>query len=245
MSDYILLAAQGLSPAQAAITQALEDYPKSSTSWMKDYDWTWPKSIPLDQIDFSDKAQWDAQPDDVQSFKKKITKGKQKPAILVKPKGKSKYMIADGHHRALACQELNRPLLAWTCNVPAGTGGWTKMHDAEVRNLKASNLSDLEVILLAADSMAKASSPQILGPKPLWKKKGFKLPDYIEHVAHALIAHGHSESEAIAIAVNVVKGWAAGKPMGGEKRVHNDTKAAAAKAVAEWTALKAAAHGSK
>jgi uncharacterized protein YdaT len=66
-----------------------------------------------------------------------------------------------------------------------------------------------------------------------------------EHIANALISHGHSESEAIAIAVNVVKGWAAGKPMGGEKKIHPDTQAAAKKALAEWSALKSAAHGGK
>ena len=108
--------------------------------------------------------------------------------------------------------------------------------------------SDLEKILLAADSMQKASTVQQVGPKPLWKKtnpKPWHLPPYIEHVANALIKHGHSEQEAIAMAVGIVRAWSQHKPEGGEKKLHNDTQAAAAKAIAEWESLKAKAKGSK
>jgi hypothetical protein len=103
-------------------------------------------------------------------------------------------------------------------------------------------------ILLAVDSMAKANTPQPVGPKPLWKKtkpKPWHLPFYIEHVANALIKHGHSEQEAIAMAVGIVRAWSKHKPEGGEKTLHSDTQAAAAKAIAEWEATKAAAHGGK
>jgi hypothetical protein len=106
-------------------------------------------------------------------------------------------------------------------------------------------MSDLDVILLAADSMAKASTPEPFSANPLWKTKPLHLPFYIQHIAHAMQSHGHSESEAIALAVGIAKGWAAGKPMGGEKKVHPDTQAAAAKAVAEWNADKASTKGGK
>jgi hypothetical protein len=109
-------------------------------------------------------------------------------------------------------------------------------------------MSDLDKVLLAADSMAKADTAEPVGPKPLWKKtkpSPWHLPFYIQHVANALIKHGHSESEAIAMAVGIVRAWASKKPEGGEKTLHGDTQAAAAKAIAEWDALKSAAHGSK
>lgn len=78
----------------------------------------------------------------------------------------------------------------------------------------------------------------------LFHVKGLQLPAYIQNVAHAFRRKGVPESEAIARAVGVVKDWAAGRAPGGGK-VHPDVQAAAAKAVAEWEAAKAAAHGSK
>ena len=60
-------------------------------------------------------------------------------------------------------------------------------------------------------------------------------------MAHALQRSGKTESEAIQIAVGVVKRWAAGIGAKG-KRVHPDVQAAAARAVVEWEAAKARAH---
>lgn len=61
-----------------------------------------------------------------------------------------------------------------------------------------------------------------------------QLPAYIQNIRNALIRNGKDESSATAIAVGTVKRWAAG---GGG--VHAEVRAAAAKAVAEWEALKA------
>jgi uncharacterized protein len=77
----------------------------------------------------------------------------------------------------------------------------------------------------------------------LFHVKGLQLPAYIQNVAHAFRRKGLSESEAIQRAVGVVKDWAAGRAPGGG-HVHPDVQAAAAKAVAEWEAAKAAAHAS-
>ncbi|HEX7992848.1 MAG TPA: HK97 family phage prohead protease, partial [Streptosporangiaceae bacterium] len=76
----------------------------------------------------------------------------------------------------------------------------------------------------------------------LFHVKGLQLPAYIQNVAHAFRRKGLSESQAIQRAIGVVKDWAAGRAPGGG-HVHPDVKAAAAKAVAEWEAAKAAAHG--
>jgi SPP1 gp7 family putative phage head morphogenesis protein len=75
-----------------------------------------------------------------------------------------------------------------------------------------------------------------LGTHGLWGDKARQLPAYIQNVAHALERAGHPESEAIEIAIGVVKDWAAGKG-----KVSAVVQAAAAKAIAEWEALKAAA----
>jgi hypothetical protein len=83
----------------------------------------------------------------------------------------------------------------------------------------------------------------------LWKVKMLELPAYIQHIAHALLRGGRAadESQAIQMAVGIVKKWAAGIPTGGgatHKHVHPDVQAAAAKAVAEWEAKRAIAHAS-
>lgn len=78
----------------------------------------------------------------------------------------------------------------------------------------------------------------------LWKHKGWQLPAYIQHVANELIKSGHDESRAIEMAVGIVKNWAHGHDGKGHP-VHPDTQAAAAKAIAEWDALKAKASGGR
>ena len=78
----------------------------------------------------------------------------------------------------------------------------------------------------------------------LFHVKGLQLPAYIQNVAHAFRRKGLSESEAIQRAIGVVKDWAAGRAPGGG-HVHPDVQAAAVKAVAEWEAAKAAAHGKR
>lgn len=252
MSDLDIIelaAAAALTPTQAVKLQTLEDYPSSAISWMKNLDWQWPHAVPLEDIDFSNKDGWNAQAnqDKIKVFKKKITKGTLKPAILVRPKGSDKYIVVDGHHRALTCMELNRPLMAWTADAPVRKGPWDIMHDSQKHgsSIKASQ-DDLEYILRLnreGTSLQKASTVEPVGPKPLWKKtkpKPWHLPAYIEHIANALIKNGHSESQAIQIAVGVVKRWASG---GG--KVDANTRAAAQKALGEWNAEKAAAHGSK
>lgn len=77
----------------------------------------------------------------------------------------------------------------------------------------------------------------------LWHHKGMQLPAYIQHVANRLRAQGHPESQAVHMAVGIVQNWAAGHDGHGNS-VHPDVQTAAAKAVAEWEALKAAAHAS-
>jgi HK97 family phage portal protein len=76
-----------------------------------------------------------------------------------------------------------------------------------------------------------------LGTGKNWVSGVGGLPAFIRAIAHALIRSGHGESEAIQLAVGVVKRWAAG---GGD--VTAKTRAKAAAAVAEWDAKKLASH---
>lgn len=81
------------------------------------------------------------------------------------------------------------------------------------------------------------------GGPGLWHT-GKQLPAYIQNVARAFRRKGVPESQAIERAVGVVRDWASGRAPNGGK-VHPDVQAAAAKAIAEWEALKAGTGGGK
>lgn len=89
-----------------------------------------------------------------------------------------------------------------------------------------------------------SSTPAPLGNRGLWHTPDKhapakqKLPNYIEHIAQALIRNGTGESQAIATAISAVKRWAKGKG-----RVHPEVQAASQAALAEWEKLKASHHG--
>ena len=89
--------------------------------------------------------------------------------------------------------------------------------------------SDRDMILaLAGCSLAKTPG------KDNWVDHAGGLPNYICRIAKHIKESGKSTSTAIAMAISTVKRWAAG----GDD-VKPDTQAKAAKAVAEWEAMKA------
>jgi hypothetical protein len=131
--------------ADEVYAQLSKKFPPKSIAWVHDAQWEGPHRVPLGQVDFSNRDSWDAQPGDkkVRKFRKKITKkekaGKDpKPAILVSRPGKpDPQVIADGHHRAIAEEELEAEdpgregLYAWTAHVPEDEGPWDHMHSAQ------------------------------------------------------------------------------------------------------------------
>lgn len=77
-------------------------------------------------------------------------------------------------------------------------------------------------------------------PKKNWVERAGGLPKYIRMVAHALIRAGKSRSQAIQMAIGIVRNWAQGKG-----NVSAKVRAAAAKAIAEYEAKAAGSHVSK
>jgi hypothetical protein len=71
-------------------------------------------------------------------------------------------------------------------------------------------------------------------PNSNWVEDNGGLPPYVRKLARGIMKSGKSKSQAIAIAISRIKAWAAG----GDD-VDADTRAKAADAVAQWTALKA------
>jgi hypothetical protein len=92
----------------------------------------------------------------------------------------------------------------------------------------------IDAVLAKYDTSSLATAP---GKDDNWiERAGGDLPSFVRAIAHALIRQGRPKSQAIAIAIGTIKRWAAG---GGD--VTAQTRAKAAKAVAEWEALKAKA----
>ena len=83
-------------------------------------------------------------------------------------------------------------------------------------------------------SASKAGCSLDSSPGKNWVERSGGLPNYICKIAKAVMRSGKSKSAAIAIAISRVKKWAAG----GDD-VDADTRAKAAKAFAQWEALKA------
>lgn len=88
----------------------------------------------------------------------------------------------------------------------------------------------------ATDGEAKGSSASLdRSPRKNWVEKAGDLPAYIREIARSIHEkRGMPLEQAIPIAIATVKKWAAGGDT-----VNPDTRAKAAKAVAQWEALKA------
>lgn len=95
---------------------------------------------------------------------------------------------------------------------------------------------------MSAQTARLAATPSPWGSPSgpgLWGHKGWKLPNYVEQVSKGIMKSGRAatESEAIHMALGVLARWARG---GG--KVSPEVQAAAAKAIAEFQALRAKSH---
>ena len=113
----------------------LEDsFPEEALEWINDAHWIGPVQVPLDRVNFEAKDSWQAshEPELVKSKIRKIKKGKRKPVILVAAPKNTKYIIVDGHHRALAYEKLNMPMTAFIGKVHHEKGDWDTMHSKQL-----------------------------------------------------------------------------------------------------------------
>lgn len=93
---------------------------------------------------------------------------------------------------------------------------------------------DFDTIRLTMVELTTSSASLDRSPKKNWVENAGNLPPYVRKLARAIEKDGHDLSSAIAIAIGRIKNWAKG---GGD--VDADTQAKAAKALSQWTALKA------
>ena len=105
---------------------------------------------------------------------------------------------------------------------------------------KRINLTNDDVALIVELSRRHSLETKPGGPDNWVEAVGGEIPDYISQIALALIRSGKTKSQAISIAISRCKAWAAGGD-----GVNADTRAKAAKAIAEWNALRAKAAAKK
>jgi hypothetical protein len=106
--------------------------------------------------------------------------------------------------------------------------------EALIERAHAIYLSHTTPITKSAETGELSTTHRPLGTHGLWGDRTAQLPAYIQNIAHSLMRDGHSESEAIELAIGAVRRWAAGG-----KHVTPEVRAAAASALAEWEKLKA------
>ncbi len=115
------------------VKQLAKDYPLNSLNWVKEIKWDGPEKVNIEDVDYSNYKNWQAshEPKKVKKFEKKISNGKMKPVILVKTPRNKKYIVIDGHHRALAYRNLDEPLRAWIGYTKTEKGPWDTFHDKQ------------------------------------------------------------------------------------------------------------------
>lgn len=213
------------------------DYPKGTDfSWLNHLNWSGRKKVPVSKINMRTGAtEWSLalhDPKKLAEEARKVKAGNADPVLLVNTPGSGKYFALNGHSRIIASQRLGRPVHAIVGKSHSVHGPWEK------------HRSSSHTVQLTADTATASTVPEPVGTQPLWKHKGWQLPPYIQHVANELIDQGHGESEAIAMAVGIVRDWSEGHDGHGRK-VHPDVQAAAAKNIAKWEQMKAQTHTSK
>lgn len=117
-------------PVKMVWDQLKKSFDKKDMKWIKDVEWDGPKEVSLDQVSYSTKKTWKAykEPELVQSKVRKIENGKKKPIILIDAPKDDKYFIIDGHHRAMAYEKLDKPMIAFVGKVKKETGPWDSFH---------------------------------------------------------------------------------------------------------------------
>jgi hypothetical protein len=138
------------------------DYPPEAIDWIRSEKWDGPERISLDEIDYSNSANWFAagEPQKVQDQAARIASGWEKPILLVKTPGSTKYLIVDGHHRSLAYAHNEKSALAYVATVSQTHGPWDEMHDQQTSGPSGVAPEDAPAPKKQKDDDAPASKKQ-------------------------------------------------------------------------------------
>jgi 8-oxo-dGTP pyrophosphatase MutT (NUDIX family) len=108
-----------------------DDFPAHALTWIPSIPWRGPEEVNTEDIDFEDVKSWAAshEPKKVAKFARKLADGEDlRPILLVEKPGRSKAVIVDGHHRALASRLVGKPVRAYVGKVPTEDGPWDETH---------------------------------------------------------------------------------------------------------------------
>lgn len=107
--------------AQVVYRQLQDDFPKQDCKWVlnSDVKWSTLTSVPMNSIDFSNTANWNAtgHTAKIKRFEEKLRRGDKKPVILARIAGQPKLVVLDGHHRVLASKNMSMPVKAYICTI--------------------------------------------------------------------------------------------------------------------------------
>jgi hypothetical protein len=127
-----------VSVADNVARQLSADYPEDTLGWVKSLTWQEPRQIPLDTVDFTHRASWNAshEPARVAHFAEKITRRAQesrrvKPVVLVDTPATNpgtNLKVIDGHHRSLAYRKLGKPVWGYVAKTDSNKGPWDEFH---------------------------------------------------------------------------------------------------------------------
>jgi len=130
--DAHLRAASAAGVAETVFQLLKEDYPEDAIGWIRSASVEGPRLVPLEQIDFTNAENWSATHDkNIDEYVQKISDGTMKPIVLVNEPNDNKFMIIDGHHRALAYQQLGQPAMAYIVHTGTIGGPWDAMHSSQ------------------------------------------------------------------------------------------------------------------
>lgn len=228
-----------------------DNYPQKVLGWVKDAEWTLNTAVPLSKIKMA-RRPGARDPEKVAGITQAIKDGKTMDPVVLVDTGEGQYEVADGYHRTMAFEKAGRPTIPALIGTGVGKHGpWeTEMHAAKLNTGKHNDKAAASVgermaaferlADLCVDDEGDRYDVSPIGLRPNWITKVGGLPLFVRAVAHALIRDGHTESEAIQIAIGVIYDWAEGKG-----NVTAKTRAKAAATVASWEAKKAAAHGTR
>jgi ParB-like nuclease family protein len=130
-----------------------KNFPPEAIEWVKRAKWTGPIWVPWDRVDTDDKDKWAAshQPEKVQEFEKqmKAHNGRVAPSILVQEPNSQKAFIVDGHHRALAHENLKQKILAYLGNIdPKDRMAAEETHSKQIHSGADPENKDIEALLV-------------------------------------------------------------------------------------------------
>jgi ParB-like nuclease family protein len=163
--------------AEHVYLQLSKNFPPDAISWVKKAKWIGPIWVPWDRVDQQDRKEWAAskQPERVKEFEQQIKAhaGHVAPSVMVQEPNSQKAFIVDGHHRALARENLGQKVLAYIGNIdPKDRMAAEETHSHQIHSGTDPQNKDIEELLVKLEGF--------------WYRREIGLPVYRREVYKVL-----------------------------------------------------------